>query len=81
MQSKLDLWEPTIISGIYGWLMGYRLLAAKFARARAAAAAVGRRRWALAVAVLTALGEAVYFWLAFPRVPILAGVRRRTGRW
>ena len=26
MQSKLDLWEPTIMAGIYGWLMGYRLL-------------------------------------------------------
>src|SRR6266404_1645955 len=27
MQSKLDLWEPTIMAGIYGWLMGYRLVA------------------------------------------------------
>src|SRR2546423_2436434 len=26
MQSKLDLWEPAIIAGIYAWLMGYRLL-------------------------------------------------------
>jgi len=26
MQSKLDIWEPTIVVGIYIWLMGYRLL-------------------------------------------------------
>src|SRR3954451_1514756 len=26
MQSKLDLWEPMIVAGIYAWLMGYRLL-------------------------------------------------------
>src|SRR3954471_23333242 len=26
MQSKLDLWEPTIMAGLYAWLMGYRLL-------------------------------------------------------
>src|SRR5213075_18133 len=27
MQSKLEIWEPTIMAGIYIWLMGYRLLA------------------------------------------------------
>src|SRR5258708_24989871 len=30
MQSKLDLWEPSIMAGIYGWLMGYRLLGRYF---------------------------------------------------
>jgi sulfoxide reductase heme-binding subunit YedZ len=68
MQSKLEVWEPTIFFGIYGWLMGYRLLAAKFA-------VRGRLPlyWVAAltptVAVLTALGETTYFHLAFPRVP------------
>jgi sulfoxide reductase heme-binding subunit YedZ len=68
MQSKLEVWEPTIFFGIYGWLMLYRLLAAKFAvRGRLPLP------WVAAlcpfVAVLTALGETIYFHFAFPRVP------------
>lgn len=64
MQSKLDQWEPAIADGIFVWLMGYRLLAWKFAvRGRLALpwiAGLG------AVAtVLTGLGEALYFHLAF----------------
>ena len=27
MQSKLDLWEPMIMAGLYGWLIFYRVLA------------------------------------------------------
>ena len=63
MQSKLDLWEPTIIAGIYAWLMGYRLLV-KFVgvRGRLPLAWVGAL--SLAAAALTALGEAAYFWIA-----------------
>jgi methionine sulfoxide reductase heme-binding subunit len=68
MQSKLDLWEPTIMAGIYAWLMGYRLLARYLPRAL-----TGRGRLPLvwvgllgaAAAVLTALGETAYFWAAF----------------
>lgn len=69
MQSKLDLWEPTIMAGIYAWLMGYRLLA-RHAGMR------GRLspRWlgvlGIVVAVLTAAGEAAYFWIAFGVDPI-----------
>jgi methionine sulfoxide reductase heme-binding subunit len=69
MQSKLDLWEPTIMAGIYGWLMGYRLLARFFAvRGRLPLFWVG----ALGVmaAVATAVGEATYFWLAFGVAPL-----------
>jgi sulfoxide reductase heme-binding subunit YedZ len=68
MQSKLEVWEPTIFFGIYGWLMLYRLLAAKFA-------VRGRLPlyWVAAlcpvITVLTALGETAYFHFAFPRVP------------
>jgi sulfoxide reductase heme-binding subunit YedZ len=65
MQSKLEQWEPVIADGIFVWLMGYRLLAWKFAvRGRlplAWIAALG-----IAATVLTALGEAVYFIIAFP---------------
>jgi len=64
MQSKLEQWEPAIADGIFAWLMGYRLLAARFAvRGRLGlgwVAALGA-----AAAVLTALGEALYFRLAF----------------
>ncbi len=66
MQSKLDLWEPTIMAGIYGWLMGYRL-----SSSRSPAAVRGRLSivWlgllGVAAAVLTALGETAYFWVAF----------------
>lgn len=69
MQSKLEQWEPTIADGIFVWLMGYRLLAARFAvRGRLGlgwVAALG----AMAT-VLTGLGEALYFNLAFHVDPI-----------
>ena len=64
MQAKLEVWEPTVFFGIYGWLMGYRLLAAKFAvRGRLPlfwVAALGP-----VAAAATALGEAAYFHFAF----------------
>ncbi len=69
MQSKLEQWEPTIADGIFVWLMGYRLLAAKFAvRGRLAlgwVAALG-----IAATLLTGLGEAFYFYLAFHVSPM-----------
>jgi sulfoxide reductase heme-binding subunit YedZ len=63
-QSKLDEWEPTIMAGLLAWLLGYRFLVSR----------LGARRglplgWigglSLAAAAGTALGEAVYFRLAF----------------
>ena len=63
MQSTLDLWEPTIMVGIYAWLMGYRLLVQLVGvRGKLPLAWVGAL--SLAVPVLAALGEVVYFWLA-----------------
>jgi sulfoxide reductase heme-binding subunit YedZ len=63
MQSKLDLWEPTIIAGIYAWLMGYRLLV-KLAGVRGKLPLGWVAALSLAAPVLTALGEATYFWIA-----------------
>src|SRR5438105_7455825 len=61
MQSKLEIWEPTIMVGIYAWLMGYRLLALRFAvRGRLPLVWIGGL--SVAAAALTALGEACYFW-------------------
>jgi sulfoxide reductase heme-binding subunit YedZ len=69
MQSKLDLWEPTIMAGIYAWLMGYRLLVQLVGvRGKLPLAWVGAL--SLAAPVLTALGEAVYFWLALGVDPV-----------
>jgi sulfoxide reductase heme-binding subunit YedZ len=69
MQSKLEQWEPTIADGIFVWLMGYRLLAARFAvRGRLGlgwVAALG-----VGATVLTGLGEALYFNLAFHVDPL-----------
>jgi sulfoxide reductase heme-binding subunit YedZ len=65
MQSKLEQWEPVIADGIFVWLMGYRLLAWRFAvRGRLPLAWVAGL--GVAATVLTALGESVYFIIAFP---------------
>jgi methionine sulfoxide reductase heme-binding subunit len=64
MQSKLEIWEPTIMAGIYGWLMGYRGFARFLAvRGRLPLPWIGAL--GVAAAVLTALGEAAFFWVAY----------------
>ena len=62
LQSKLDEWEPTVMAGIYLWLMGCRAITWRLGRGKLPL-------WAMiaasvAAGVLTALGEAVYFWIA-----------------
>ena len=69
MQSKLDLWEPTIMAGIYAWLMGYRLLVKQVGvRGKLPLAWVGAL--SLVAPALTALGEAAYFWTALGVDPV-----------
>jgi methionine sulfoxide reductase heme-binding subunit len=69
MQSKLEQWEPAIADGIFVWLMGYRLLAAKFAvRGRLGLGWVAGL--GIAATVLTGLGEALYFRIAFGVDPL-----------
>jgi len=68
-QSKLDLWEPTIMAGLLGWLLGYRLLLWRFGRSgRLALVWVGML--SVAAALGTAIGEAAYFRLAFHADPL-----------
>lgn len=63
MQSKLFLWEPMVMAGIYAWLMGCRAISWAFA---------GRGRlplWSaalmsVAAAIGTACGEAFYYWIS-----------------
>ncbi len=64
MQSKLEIWEPTIMAGIYLWLMGYRLMA-RFLAVRGRLPLVWVGALAVMSAALTGLGEAAYFWLAY----------------
>ena len=59
MQSKLDVWEPTIMGGCFLWLMGYRVLAWR-QKNRVPVWQVGLL--GIAASLLTALGEAGYFW-------------------
>src|SRR5438128_11332983 len=72
MQSKLDLWEPSIMAGIYFWLMGYRLLAkylprAQIVRGRLPLVSVGGL--GVVAAVASALGGEAYVRVAFGRDP------------
>jgi methionine sulfoxide reductase heme-binding subunit len=69
MQSKLEIWEPTVMAGIYLWLIGYRLLARRFA-VRGQLPLVWLAALGVAAAVLTGLGEAGYFWLAYGVAPM-----------
>jgi methionine sulfoxide reductase heme-binding subunit len=64
MQSKLEIWEPTIMAGIYLWLMGYRLLL-RTVGVRGRLPLPWLAPLAVAAPLLTAAGEALYFWLAF----------------
>jgi methionine sulfoxide reductase heme-binding subunit len=61
IQSKLIVYEPMVMDGLFLWLMGYRLVAARRRDWRVPLAALAVL--SLASAALTALGEAVYYWL------------------
>ena len=63
-QAKLDLWQPTVMAGLLGWLLGYRLLLWRLGR-RGHLALPWVAALSLAAGVGTALGEALYFKLAF----------------
>jgi sulfoxide reductase heme-binding subunit YedZ len=68
MQSKADIGEATWMGGLFAWLMGYRLLAYVYGRGGRIpiwmAAALG-----IAMAALTALSEAFYFWMKLGIAP------------
>jgi sulfoxide reductase heme-binding subunit YedZ len=69
IQSKLNVWEPMIVAGLYAWLMAYRLVAWRTASGRVPL-------WGLTVLSIvagaaTALGETLYFWLWMGAPPVL----------
>ncbi len=60
MQSKLEVAEPTVVGGLYLWLIGHRLAYRALDRPPALPAWAGVLL-AVAAASLTMLGEAIYF--------------------
>jgi sulfoxide reductase heme-binding subunit YedZ len=66
MQSKLDIYEPTIMAGVLAWLLGWRLLHRFGVDMRGALASL---LLTIGVALLVAVGEALYFNLAM-RAPL-----------
>jgi sulfoxide reductase heme-binding subunit YedZ len=61
IQAKLIVYEPMVMDGLFLWLMGFRLLAARRRDRRVPLWQLGGLT--LAAGALTALGEAVYYWL------------------
>jgi len=63
MQSKADVWEPTVMAGLLVWLLGYRLIVWAYG-ARGRLPLAWAVLWTVAATLLTAAGEAAYFWLS-----------------
>ena len=59
MQSKLDEWEPTVMAGIFVWLMGCRLVSWRLGRGKLPLWTAASLR--LGAGALTALCEAAYY--------------------
>lgn len=62
MQSKADVDEPWVMTGLYLWLMGYRAISWGFGL-RQRLPVWGVAALSLAAGMLTALGESVYYWI------------------
>ena len=62
LQSKLDEWEPTVMAGIFVWLMGCRLVNWRLGRGKLPLWTIASL--SLGVGVLTAVCEAGYYWLS-----------------
>ncbi len=69
MQSKLEVFEPTVMAGIFVWLMVYRVLHWKFAPGGEFPIWVIAASW-FAVGLVVFVGEAIGFWIAF-HAPVL----------
>jgi methionine sulfoxide reductase heme-binding subunit len=62
IQSKADVYEPTWMAGLFGWLIGYRLVF-QIIRKQRRIFALSLLLLSAIAGVATALGEALYFWL------------------
>jgi sulfoxide reductase heme-binding subunit YedZ len=70
LQSKSDVTEPTVMAGLGAWLLFYRLRAWMLTGQERRPVAVSSLL-ALGAAVVTALGEALYYWLKMGVDPLL----------
>ena len=68
-QTKADVWLPTLVAGLFGWMMGYRLLMWRKTE-RGELSSWTLAGLAFAVAVLTFLAEAVGIGIAFKVSPL-----------
>jgi sulfoxide reductase heme-binding subunit YedZ len=68
-QTKADVWLPTFVSGLFGWLMGYRLLIWRKTKRGELSTRV-LAGLSVAVAALTFLAEAVGIGIAFNVSPL-----------
>src|SRR6266851_5539015 len=70
LQRKLEIYEPTVTAGLFGWLMGYRILAWMHGESRLLP--VGSTALlSLVAALATAAGEIAYFRVAMGIDPAL----------
>jgi sulfoxide reductase heme-binding subunit YedZ len=70
LQSKANVNEPWIMAGLYGWLMGYRLLGWRYGGdARTPLWTIAAL--SLGAGLMTALGEAIYYWIKAGADPAL----------
>jgi sulfoxide reductase heme-binding subunit YedZ len=70
MQTKATVNEPWVMTGLYAWLMGYRMLV--WARRSERRVSLWSITWlSMASGVFTALGEAAYYWLKLGSDPAL----------
>jgi sulfoxide reductase heme-binding subunit YedZ len=70
MQTKATVNEPWVMTGLYAWLMGYRMLV--WARRSERRVSLWSITWlSIASSVFTALGEAAYYWLKLGSDPAL----------
>jgi methionine sulfoxide reductase heme-binding subunit len=80
IQSKLEVWEPMIVAGLYAWLMAYRLVASRTVSGRVPL--WGLTALSIGAGLATALGETLYFWLwmgAPPDLVLAANLSLETG--
>ncbi len=69
-QTKLDVWVPTFVAGLFTWLIGYRLVIWR-RKTNAEPPAWLLLGLAVAVSVLVFLGEAIGIGIAFPVSPLM----------
>jgi sulfoxide reductase heme-binding subunit YedZ len=69
-QTKADVWVPTFVAGLFGWMIGYRLLV-KFRKAREQPPTWMLFALSVAIAALTFIAEAVGIGIAFNVSPLM----------